>query len=340
MNDHHPMLTARSELSAPLADDRRARLQRWILTEGVGYAENTCKALISDWRHFADWCAGRRLGPGEVSEYRIVEYLMDHRTLAIATQRRRINSLAVFFRAIGRGEPDNPAKAGMVAAALRKQARQHSAHPSARQQRPITWQMIQRGRERIDPEDLMQLRALVMVQLAYDGLLRRSELCGARVWHLEPRDGAPLGQSDAQLLIPHSKTDQDGNGAYVFCVRDTAALVAKWIDRLSLEPEHFLFPVQRGLTLVPSTEQPMSPVSVARIFRKFAQLAGDSGHKISGHSCRIGAAQDMVAGGIRTDSVAISGRWKSHEMVIRYGSGLDLQRSGIAQLARAQGRIE
>ena len=59
---------------------------------------------------------------------------------------------------------------------------------------------------------------------------------------------------------------------------------------------------------------------------------------LSGHSARVGAAQDMVAAGIELPAILHAGRWKSTAMVNRYGERLLARRSGAAQLARMQKR--
>ena len=60
--------------------------------------------------------------------------------------------------------------------------------------------------------------------------------------------------------------------------------------------------------------------------------------RISGHSTRVGAAQDMVAEGIGMAAILHAGRWKTTAMVNRYGERLLARRSGAAQLARIQHR--
>ena len=55
---------------------------------------------------------------------------------------------------------------------------------------------------------------------------------------------------------------------------------------------------------------------------------------ISGHSLRVGAAQDMAAAGVSLAAIMQAGGWKSAEMVLRYIENIDIRRSGIAQLLR------
>ena len=69
-----------------------------------------------------------------------------------------------------------------------------------------------------------------------------------------------------------------------------------------------------------------------------AELPEEAVESISGHSTRVGAAQDMVAEGIGIAAIQHAGRWKTSAMVNRYGERLLARRSGAAQLARLQHR--
>ena len=60
--------------------------------------------------------------------------------------------------------------------------------------------------------------------------------------------------------------------------------------------------------------------------------------RLSGHSTRVGAAQDMIACGIELPAILQEGRWKNTAMVNHYGERLLVQRSGAVQLARMQSR--
>ena len=50
-----------------------------------------------------------------------------------------------------------------------------------------------------------------------------------------------------------------------------------------------------------------------------ARLPPEVVEGLSGHSARVGAAQDMVAVGIELPAIQQAGRWKSSAMVSRYG---------------------
>ena len=82
-------------------------------------------------------------------------------------------------------------------------------------------------------------------------------------------------------------------------------------------------------------------LQVPRIFKAMARAAGLPSNAVdllSGHSTRVGAAQDMIGAGIEMPAILHAGRWKTAGMVSRYGARLLARQSGAARLARLQGR--
>lgn len=56
----------------------------------------------------------------------------------------------------------------------------------------------------------------------------------------------------------------------------------------------------------------------------------------SGHSCRVGAAQDMAEAGYSDLQIMLAGRWKSIEMVARYTAKIRAKQGAMADLAAKQ----
>jgi hypothetical protein len=80
---------------------------------------------------------------------------------------------------------------------------------------------------------------------------------------------------------------------------------------------------------------------VTAVLRKVGQWIGlpaEEWKRISGHSCRVGAAQDLLALNIDLASVMQAGRWKDTRMPMRYGEKVLAQRGGMARAAKQQGR--
>ena len=75
---------------------------------------------------------------------------------------------------------------------------------------------------------------------------------------------------------------------------------------------------------------------VARIFKAISQAARLTAEEIagiSGHSTRVGAAQDMVRCGVDLVGAMQAGRWKTSAMAARYSARLLAKRAGMAQIA-------
>ena len=77
---------------------------------------------------------------------------------------------------------------------------------------------------------------------------------------------------------------------------------------------------------------------VARIFKRLARQAGIEADGISGHSTRVGGAQDLTAAGFGLPEVMVAGGWRSPEMVGRYTEHLAARRGAMAKLAERQNR--
>jgi hypothetical protein len=59
---------------------------------------------------------------------------------------------------------------------------------------------------------------------------------------------------------------------------------------------------------------------------------------ISGHSTRVGAAQDLAALDIDLAAITQAGGWKSTRMPLKYAEKINAARSGMARAAAAAGR--
>ena len=141
----------------------------------------------------------------------------------------------------------------------------------------------------------------------------------------------------ATLIVRRSKTDPEGRGAALYLARDTVALVNAWLARSGVSDGRLF----RSLTKGGTPGERLHPSQVPRILKAMARRAGlpeDVVAGLSGHSARVGAAQDMVAAGIEMPAILQAGRWRTAVMVNRYGERLLARRSGTAQLARLQRR--
>ena len=292
-----------------------------------GLSPNTERAIGSDWRVFSRWCAerGERALPARAETVAAFVDAMA-KARASATVRRYVASIASVHRAEG---AQSAARAEPVRRALR---RMHQAKGRRQAQaRGLTWPWVKRMLAS-GGDSLVEMRNRALLAVAYDTLLRRSELVALRAEDLvvEP-DGS------GTVLVRRAKTDPEGYGAEQWVAPDTVALLRAWLERGGVGEG----PVFRALRSR-KVGGALGAREVPRIFREMARKAGlppGVVGDISGHSTRVGAAQDMVAEGIGIASVMQAGRWKTEASVIRYAERMLARRSGAAQLARLQRRI-
>ena len=291
------------------------------------FSDSTVRARRADLAVFGSWSAARGVAGLPADPGTLAAFVDDMAAVrAPATVRRYVASVAAAHRAAGLSSPAADAVVGL---ALRRMDRCRGRRQ--KQARGLTWSL----RERLlaaAGDRLMDVRNRALVAVAYDGMLRRSELAAARVADLtrDPRGGATL-------LVPRSKTDPTGRSAIVYIASDTAALLAEWLRRGAVADGRLF----RSLRKDGAVGERLHPSQVPRVFKAMARRAGlpeavVAG--ISGHSARVGAAQDMVAAGIELPAILQAGRWKTAAMVSRYGERLLARRSAAAQLARLQGR--
>ena len=119
--------------------------------------------------------------------------------------------------------------------------------------------------------------------------------------------------------------------------RDSVKLLSAWLSASGIDGG----PLFRSMRKDGTVGGRLPAGQVPRIYKAMAGRAGlpaQMVRRISGHSPRVGAAQDMIASGIGTPAIMQAGRWKSAAMVQRYGERLLAKRNGAAQLARLQKR--
>ena len=291
------------------------------------FSGNTERAVKSDLGIFLKWCTARGeealpAKPETIAAF--VDAMAEVR--APATVRRYVASVAVAHRVAGQAKAhaSTPVRLALQRMYRRKGRRQDQA-------KGLTWPLRQRLLEAAGGR-LIDVRNRALLAVAYDAMLRRSELTALQVTDLLEEM-----QGDATLLLRRSKTDVEGRGEILYLARDTVRLVRAWLDRAGIS-EGRLF---RSVSKSGRAGEWLDPSQVPRIFKAMAREAGLPAKVVdglSGHSARVGAAQDMIAAGIELPAVLQAGRWKSTAMVNRYGERLLARRSGIAQLARLQHR--
>ena len=248
------------------------------------------------------------------------------RVRAPATVRRYVSSVATVHKAAGER---SPLEHVTVRRALKRMHRRKGRRQ--RQVQGLTWAL---RRRLIDAagDRVIDVRNRAILAVAYDAMLRRSELAALQVVDVTVERGG-----SASLLVRRAKTDSEGGGAMLYLHRDSVRLLPEWLSASGIAGG----PLFRSLRKDGTLGGKLDASQVPRIYKAMAERAGLPAQivrRLSGHSPRVGAAQDMIASGIGIPAIMQAGRWKNAAMVQRYGERLLAKRNGAAQLARLQKR--
>jgi len=275
-------------------------------------SDRTTVTYAVQWRLFEAWAAGEGLEPLPAQPATVASYLAWRAEQGASVSTVRVSSAAISAAHRDQGLEDPTQHEGVkrtVAGVSRQQAgrqkRQARALTSdalaairatARQQR--TWAD---GKRKESPERAETRGSLDIALCAVlrDALLRRSE-AAALTWadiEAEP-DGS------GRLTVRRSKTDQEGGGAVLYLSPQTMQDLER-IRPSPADPEASVF----GL----------GADRIAGRVRAAAHAAGlEDADLYSGHSGRVGMAQDLVKDGASLPELMQAGRWESPAMPAHY----------------------
>ena len=163
--------------------------------------------------------------------------------------------------------------------------------------------------------NLKALRDSALIQLAYFGAFRRSELIAITVEHLRFETQGLL------ILIPRSKTDQDGEGkikAIPYGGNTVCPITAvkKWLEAAELKQGPIFRAVNRWNVLQPTA---LHLDSVSTIVKTLARQCNfDFVDKLSSHSLRRGFATSAANAGADFEWIKRQGGWKNDNTVREY----------------------
>ena len=166
-------------------------------------------------------------------------------------------------------------------------------------------------------DDLIGFRDRALVLTAYAGMCRRSELIELRV-----DDISYTGDQSIKIKLRRSKTDQDRLGRWLFLNEEAQESIIGWLKSSGIK-EGKLF---RGINRTNILSEGLSASQVNRIYKKLAQkseMEPSFIKGISGHSMRVGAAQDLVKSGASLPLIMSLGRWSKPDTAMRYIEKLD-----------------
>ena len=306
--------TGATPLVAPTSASSRSWENALQRLEGA-YSDQTLLAYRSDFRNFADWCRTKRRPFLPATPETVAGYLdAVSVNLKPATLRRRIAAIRKIHRLTRHVDPTDDE---IVVLALRRARR---SKPSRQRQ---ALGLASPLRERLVAacgQDLTGLRDAAMLSVGYDTLCRRSELVALRAEDIEPR---PSG--GANILVRRAKNDPDGMGRVAAISAASLTRIRVWLNAAKITEGPLFRPVY-GETV---KSRYLGPIVVSRVIKAAARRAEIDVEMIdqfSGHSMRVGAAQDLNGRGFDILTIMRTGGWRSANIVARYieNSGLTI----------------
>ena len=182
------------------------------------FAENTLRAYRSDFRHYQTWCEKNGI-PSLPAQAEILARYVDELSLShkSATIRRRINSLGTVFKL---SKNADPSKAPEVVLALKRMHRRIGRQQA--QATPLTQDLLDKLLAQCD-DDIRGLRNRVLLQLGYETMRRRSELCNFRF-----EDLMESSKRGPAIQLVRSKTDQEGASRLIPISEETFGAIKAW----------------------------------------------------------------------------------------------------------------
>jgi integrase len=317
----------RNAVASP-GDSRLAKLADWSSMAKGAFATNTIRAWRADWEIFVASCLRFRLEslPAAPKTVRAFVFECLGKGKKPATVRRYVSTIGRAHRVAGLADPTASEE---VTLALKEMGRNSTARQ--KQARGLTWAEIEAFLS-IEPRNLRDIRDRALVAAAYDTMCRREELVSLQV-----QDIAEAADGSGSILIRRSKTDTTGEGATAYLSPLTMRLLNQWITKAVIK-DGAIFVRVVGAKVVGSSLTPQVVSTVLQKVGKWIGLKKEQWGKISGHSARVGAAQDLLALNMDLPSVMQAGRWTDTRMPMRYGEKVLAQRGGMARAAKAQGR--
>ena len=272
------------------------------------YATNTLKSYYSDVRAFVDWCGERNIEPFPMSSDTLCAYIECLQVnSAYSSIRRRISSLRRLNKILGFEDHTRTEEVYLAIRRL-KRAKCLEQRQAVGINHDILIKMIA-----AQPDTLAGTRNRALLSLGYDFLARRSELVAIRSDDLKfTPDGALKG------MIRKSKTDQYGRGRLVFGSERSAKLVREWLRLKPAEIQPVFCAINHGRcedrAICDRTVNDIIKRSVVKVKR----CKRPSDLEVSGHSLRVGAAQDLLIRGYDLAAIMRAGGWSDPSTVSRY----------------------
>ena len=271
------------------------------------FAPNTIRAYRNDFKHYLAWCEENHKIAIPPEADTLADYVEDMSlSMKSATISRRINSLGTVFRL---SRIPDPTKDPDVILALKRMYRRIGR--AQEQAYPLTRDILDKLLK-VCSRDVSGMRDRVLLNLGYETMRRRSELCSMQ---FEDVNVNPKGQPF--ILLNFSKTDQFGTGTMIPISDNLFELLERWQKKIGVQSGYILRSVNKGGRV----GERLHPSLVSRLLKDLQDQAFGFRRDmpdLSGHSFRVGAALDMISQGESLARIMLRRGWKTESTALKY----------------------
>jgi site-specific recombinase XerD len=287
------------------------QLQQTIIKIEGAYAPSTIRAYRADFTDFIHFCGERDANALPAEPYLIVKYIcqLTEGGRSSASIRRALCGLSAIHKL---NRFDDPTKDPEVSLEMRRMHRKLGR--SCSQASGINADTLDKLLLATD-DSIRGIRDRALLLVAYDTLCRRSELVSLQVKDI--KINTKNGVETSSILLRKSKTDQDSTGRMLHLSQRAHQALMEWMRKIP-EGQEMLF---CGLNRALDFSGNIGAGQINRIYKKIAKNAGLNESEIkgiSGHSMRVGAAQDLLNSGASMPIIMQRGRWSKTDTVMRY----------------------
>jgi len=289
------------------------------------YSKRTMIQFHSNIGVYFHWCEKKGHSTCFPCSSKLLEKYMKDKSKKVHrnTLKSHVWAISKAHRVTGYPDPyDDIYAKGTLAEIIRKKVESREAVDQAR---PFRLEHLQKLSEVWNIKNsLLEHRDLTLLSVAFDTLLRESEL-------VRIRNGDITLNSDGSgtLMIPFTKTNKRGTPDYAYLSAASVALLKVQAKNVRCElgncevvKDKHLFiayrrsgrPDRKAL----SVNAPLSSNSVDIIFKRAFQALAMKGKVWTGHSARVGSAIELHLSGEDILSLQHSGRWSTSTMPYEY----------------------
>lgn len=287
------------------------QLMETLIRIDGAYAPSTIRAYRANFERFIQFCEQRKIDALPANPLDVAQYIAQLTNSGLKSSSIRIAaaSISSIHKLNSLGDPTQHPD---VKIELKRMHR--TLGRSCKQAFGITAPILEKMLSVTD-NNLRGIRDRALLLLAYDSMCRRSELVSLKVTDIS--FGDTENASEMKIRLRKSKTDQELQGRWIFISKRSADAITHWLIHAKIH-DGYLF---RGINNAIDVAQELNSSQINRIYKRLAKdanLPKEIIADISGHSMRIGAAQDLLKSGASMPLIMNRGRWLKADTVMRY----------------------